>query len=282
MQQIPDSLLETSAHRSIQFTDASVTWYRVAPPPPTNRFLVTQPTLSFVRAGIKHLQPYGDKIPVVARAGSVAVMRAGVHSMTELTGDEGRFESIILSVSPTLLRGLLGHQMPAQEGVAVATAEAPPRIYALLDDLGSGPAAHLSVREALLVAASVPSVREILYAAASEWETSEADRLRAVMQAHFLTPLSLPEYALLSAMSLSTFKRRFREVFAEAPGRWLRHARLQHARSLLLSEHSSVTDACYQSGFGDLSNFIRSFRRQFGFSPRAYRAAHLNVSGDVR
>ncbi len=281
MPRIPEALLDAPEHRSLRLEDASVTWYRVAPPPPPGRFLVTQPTLSFVRTGIKHLQPYGEAHPVIASAGSVVAMRAGVHTMTELSGDEGAFESIILSVSPVLLRGLLGSSGASQKREAVATAAVPPRVYALLDDLGTGSDASLRIREALLVAASAPAVRELLYAAASQWGTSDAERLRAVMQSHFLTPLALPEYALLAAMSLSTFKRRFREVFGESPGRWLRQARLQHARWLLLTEQSSVTDACYGSGFGDLSNFIRAFRGQFGFSPRAYRLAHLSVSGST-
>ena len=280
MLQIPDTLLEAPEHRSIRLEDASITWYRVSPPPPPGRFLVTQPTLSFVRTGIKHLQPFAMSHPVVASAGSVVAMRAGIHTMTELSGTAGQFESIILSVSPTLLRGLLGSSEAPQERVPVATAAASPRVFELLDDLGSGSDASLRIREALLVASGAPAVRALLYAAASQWGASDAERLRAVMHSHCLTPLALPEYALLAAMSLSTFKRRFREVFGESPGRWLRQARLQHARWLLLAAQSSVTDACHGSGFGDLSNFIRAFRRQFGFSPRAYRTAHLKAVGD--
>ncbi len=35
----------------------------------------------------------------------------------------------------------------------------------------------------------------------------------------------------------------------------------------------SVTDIAYDVGFADLSNFVRSFRRAAGVSPRGFRRA---------
>jgi AraC family transcriptional regulator len=42
-----------------------------------------------------------------------------------------------------------------------------------------------------------------------------------------------------------------------------------------------VTAIAYDVGFGDLSNFVRSFRRAAGLSPRAFRrVAQRRGSGD--
>jgi AraC-like DNA-binding protein len=39
----------------------------------------------------------------------------------------------------------------------------------------------------------------------------------------------------------------------------------------LATEAGKVLDLALESGFGDLSNFNRAFRAEFGMSPRAYR-----------
>lgn len=273
MKQIPASLQE-GPQRSIVLPDASLTWYRARPDGPPGRFLVTQPTLSFVRTGMKHLQPHGAEEHLVVSAGSVVTMGAGIHVMTELGGGAPHYERTVLSVSPALLQSLLGARGGDSARTPAAVAPTPPRLCTMLSPPLSAPDADLWVREAVLVAAGLPRVRALLFREAARWGRTEVDRLRAVMQTHSLSPLSVPENAALSAMSLTTFKRRFREVFDESPGRWLARARLQHARWLIVVEQCSVTDACIASCFGDLSNFIRQFRRHFGLSPRKYRAAH--------
>ena len=48
-------------------------------------------------------------------------------------------------------------------------------------------------------------------------------------------------------------------------------ARLREAASRLVTTTDNVTDVALDCGFGDISNFNRAFRREFGVSPRSYR-----------
>ena len=43
------------------------------------------------------------------------------------------------------------------------------------------------------------------------------------------------------------------------------------AGGVYLYFHETVLDIALQCGFGDVSNFNRAFRAEFGLSPRAYR-----------
>ena len=63
----------------------------------------------------------------------------------------------------------------------------------------------------------------------------------------------------------------------EAPGlvdgnRVLLRAELSDLWRLLAMDGRSVTEVCTACGFGDLSNFIRSFKQHYGIPPSAYRA----------
>ena len=52
------------------------------------------------------------------------------------------------------------------------------------------------------------------------------------------------------------------------------HARaLREAAKRLSSSREPITEIALDVGFDDLSNFTRSFRAEFGASPREYRLA---------
>lgn len=50
-------------------------------------------------------------------------------------------------------------------------------------------------------------------------------------------------------------------------------ARLREAAMRIALEPGRILDIALDSGFGDVSNFNRAFRSEFGMSPRAYRTS---------
>jgi len=79
--------------------------------------------------------------------------------------------------------------------------------------------------------------------------------------------------ALAGSVDLSPyhFVRVFREATGITPHQWLVRARLRCAAHLLATTRQPVTEIALDVGFEDLSNFIRSFKAEFGASPRRYR-----------
>ena len=57
------------------------------------------------------------------------------------------------------------------------------------------------------------------------------------------------------------------------PHQYLVRSRLRRAARLLAEEDRSITDIALDVGFADLSNFVRTFHRAAGVSPRAFRRA---------
>jgi AraC family transcriptional regulator len=85
--------------------------------------------------------------------------------------------------------------------------------------------------------------------------------------------LAIAELARRSGISPYHFVRVFRSVTGATPHQWLLRARLRAAAQQLAATRARVTDIALDVGFEDLSNFVRSFRAEFGVSPRQYRLA---------
>jgi len=104
------------------------------------------------------------------------------------------------------------------------------------------------------------------------------DRRRAVdaalwIDAHAHEDIDLESSAGAVGLSAFHFLRLFARVLGVTPHQYLVRARLRRAARLLAGDARSITDIAYAVGFGDLSNFVRTFRRAAGVSPSAFRKA---------
>lgn len=86
-------------------------------------------------------------------------------------------------------------------------------------------------------------------------------------------PASLADLARAAGLSRYHFLRTFKRVTGVTPHQWLLRARLVDAAHRLATSRELVTGIALDAGFEDLSHFIRSFRAEFGLSPRRYRLA---------
>jgi AraC-like DNA-binding protein len=107
---------------------------------------------------------------------------------------------------------------------------------------------------------------------------TDRERRRAVQAALFIelnSASELPLQTIAQEVDSSPFQflRSFSAVLGVTPHQYLVRSRLRHAARLLADERRSVTDVALDVGFGDLSNFVNSFRRAVGLSPRAFRRA---------
>jgi AraC family transcriptional regulator len=93
------------------------------------------------------------------------------------------------------------------------------------------------------------------------------------LEAHIAEPHTLANLASLARLSCYHFLRTFKRVTGITPHQWIMRARLREAARRLASSREPITEIALDVGFEDLSNFIRSFRAEFGISPRRYRVS---------
>jgi transcriptional regulator GlxA family with amidase domain len=96
-------------------------------------------------------------------------------------------------------------------------------------------------------------------------------RARDAMDRAYAMPLDIPALASIAAVSEAHFIRTFRSVFGETPHRYLQRRRVERAMFLLRTTERSVTDICFETGFGSLGTFSRTFSAIVGESPSEYR-----------
>ena len=104
------------------------------------------------------------------------------------------------------------------------------------------------------------------------------DRRRAVqsamwIDAHADRELSLRELAAQCGLSAYHYLRLFAHALGVTPHQYLVRSRLRAAARRLTEGDQPITEIALDCGFADLSNFVRSFRRAAGVSPRAFRRA---------
>ena len=114
---------------------------------------------------------------------------------------------------------------------------------------------------------NAPDVKRIL----SQLFSPQTYSIREVVDAHLYDDISVTELALLSNHSLSSFKRKFKEIYKESTASYLKKKKLEKAADLLLGSSKNVSKICYDSGFNDLAHFSRSFKNKYGISPTEYR-----------
>jgi len=91
-------------------------------------------------------------------------------------------------------------------------------------------------------------------------------------------PESHPSIQCLAAdagLSPYHFLRTFEQLTGVTPHRYIRRIRLRRAAAQLLAEGKNILDVVMDCGFGDVSNFNRAFRSEFGMSPRQFRRHDL-------
>jgi len=98
------------------------------------------------------------------------------------------------------------------------------------------------------------------------------NRAKQRMATDWLRPWRLEELAEAAHVSPTHFHRLFRSMMGESLADYLVRVRLQEARRRLMVSDRPIGVIALQVGYQDVSAFHRAFKRQFGLTPKAFRA----------
>lgn len=98
------------------------------------------------------------------------------------------------------------------------------------------------------------------------------------IMSHIEQPFTLVDLAREAQMSRSYFSTVFRTLNGISVWDYVTKRRIERAQYLLESTGDSITEISAKSGFNNVANFNRAFKKVTGDTPREYRKAWLNSS----
>ncbi len=266
---------EASISRAVLFSDSRlcVVDCRCTSGPLDKPFTEThrRHSLSYVRKGSFGCHCRGRRFDLVA--GSLFVGHPGDEYVCTHEHPLGGDECLSFQFEPELVEHLGGDaaawrcgSVPPLPALVVlgelAQATARGRADVALDELGM----LIGARFVGLSGARRSSPR-----AASPGDRRRALRAAQWIEAHAAEAVDLAGAAAEAGLSKFHFLRVFTRVFAVTPHQHLIRCRLRRATRLLAESSMPVTDVALETGFADLSNFVRTFARAAGMPPLGLR-----------
>ena len=193
------------------------------------------------------------------------------HEETDGSGDD----CLCLSLSAPVLESALSALGARDTRLAFSRACLPPspRVNALLGALREAGQEGFALEEATL--AVVAAVRQALggadTTAPAPRDDERAHAAAQLLDARCGEALTLEDLARAVGLSSFHLLRVFQRGIGVTPHQYLMRVRLLRAMALLRDTGLPVTTIAYESGWGDLSTFNHTFKRELRCSPREFR-----------
>ena len=97
------------------------------------------------------------------------------------------------------------------------------------------------------------------------------------IQQNYTGTISLKEFGEQFHLSEKYISRYFKEHFHITLSQYVTYLRLEHAKQLLQDTDIPITEIALQSGYQNVSYFIRSFKKTYEVSPLKYRKNRLTI-----
>ncbi|MGQ1945705.1 AraC family transcriptional regulator [Geofilum sp. OHC36d9] len=106
--------------------------------------------------------------------------------------------------------------------------------------------------------------------------SEKIEKIYNYVKANFNNKIMLNEAADLLNMSVVSFSRLIKQRTGKSFIEFVNEIRLGYATRLLIETTKSISEICYESGFNNISNFNRTFRKKQGSTPSEFR---VNFNG---
>ncbi len=90
--------------------------------------------------------------------------------------------------------------------------------------------------------------------------------------------LDIQQLSKKACMSRAQFFRSFKREFGITPVQFIIKERLKYSKQLLTNTNQTIQEVGLQTGFEDVNNFIKLFKKNEGLTPGAYRNKQVFIS----
>ncbi|MBA4410345.1 MAG: AraC family transcriptional regulator [Bacteroidota bacterium] len=104
------------------------------------------------------------------------------------------------------------------------------------------------------------------------------DKIMHFIITNYQRKITQEEVATKISMTTASFCRYFKEKTGKGFIFFVNEMRIGYACKLLIENHLSISQICFECGFNNISNFNRMFKRQTGYTPGEYQQQFIGVT----
>jgi AraC-like DNA-binding protein len=109
----------------------------------------------------------------------------------------------------------------------------------------------------------------------NQHDAEKINSIYAYIMEHYTSEISLENVAKQAFMTPPAFCRYFKKITRKTLVEVVVEYRIKHACQLLSSSDKSISDICFESGFGNISYFNKQFKEMMRETPLGYRRMFL-------
>ena len=236
-------------------------------------------------------QMYAPTLGVTMHTEEGVFLNCGNYLNEWLESDEGGYcEAIAVHLYPEVLQKIYDKEFPeflssAQKAkpAPIAKLKADQLMKNYVDSLQfyfenpsmiSDELLKLKIKELVLLLAKTDNI-EAIHQVISSMFTPETYSFKEVIEANIFNQVTNEELAVLTNLSLSTFKREFKKAYGMSPKKYFTERRLERASKLLTHSDRRISEIAEECGFSDISHFSKTFQKHYGVSASEYRLSQI-------
>ncbi len=138
----------------------------------------------------------------------------------------------------------------------------------------------LSLLDILVTLSTSRDLKPILSSGFTASNSKDTDKINIVLQfimESYMNEIYIEEIASRLNMSVASFSRYFKHHTRKTFSQYVTEIRISHACRLLMEDNYNISEICYLSGFDNLSNYYRHFKKILGVVPKDYKGRFLNT-----
>ena len=116
------------------------------------------------------------------------------------------------------------------------------------------------------------------FTANNSGDTEKINKVFEFIMKNYTKEIYVQEIASALNMSVASFSRYFKHHTRKTFSDYVTEIRIAHVCKLLMENNHSISEISYKSGFDNLANFYRHFRKITGVIPKEYRNRFLNLA----
>lgn len=281
--QVPDQIKVNQYNQLLEIDGVKLAYYRRFVNSCKTKVSVTAHSILYVVNGHKYLHSKAGLVDL--HAGDVAFIQKGSYVTTERIVSKGSFDGITIFLPDALLQNFIeSNRKQLQPSnteknysdlfIVRKSKKLMSYFASLLPYFEEGTQNDRLLRlkfEELLLTLLETDESKVFSNFLKRLTIDREISFENFMEQHFDRNLTVNELAFLNGKSLSSFKRAFKDVYNESPGKWIKDKRLEKAQFLVQQTDKAIAEIAEDCGYESSSHFIAQYKDKFGNPPKKHR-----------